>query len=230
MEIHILSCGIFRPELEMVISEIKDKFKDHAIKITYLPPSLHIYPLKMEEALTENLDKIKNSKILVLYGSMCHMEMSKIAQKYNALFPKEKNCIEIMLKPEIKNEIDKSGNINYLTAGWLKTWKEIATDGAMIGDKIIYLDCGLNLISDEEILDFFDYANLPIETVEITLDNLKEILIKLLNRGIKTMAKEKLVESPKIEAASIGGSLLREELNGLNSEMLENKRGDYYDN
>jgi hypothetical protein len=185
MEIHILSCGIFRPELDIVISEIKDKFKDHAITITYLPPSLHIYPLRMEEALTENLDKIKNSKVLVLYGSMCHTELSRIAQKYNALFPKEKNCIEIMLKPEIKNEMDKTGNINYLTTGWLQNWKEIVTGGAMIGDKIIYLDCGENLVSDEEILEFFDCANLPIETVKITLDNFKEIIINLCKELIE---------------------------------------------
>jgi hypothetical protein len=190
MEINIVSCGIFRQELDMVISEIRGQFKDHEIKIAYLPPSLHVYPLKMEEELTEILDRMKNSKILVLYGSMCHMEMPRILQKHNALVPKEKNCIEIMLKPEIKNEIDKSGNVNYLTPGWLKTWKEIAATGAMIGDKIIYLDCGKNLVSDEEILDFFDYANLPIETVAITLDNFKEVIIKLCKEIIESENKE----------------------------------------
>jgi hypothetical protein len=170
----------------MVILEIKDKFKDHDIKITYLPPSLHIYSLKMEEELTENLDKNINSNVLVLYGTMCHTELSRILQKYNVLLPKEKNCIEIMLKPEIKKEIDKSGNINYLTAGWLKNWREITTGGSMIGDKIMYLDCGANLISDEELLEFFDSANLPIETVKITLDNFKETIITLCKEIIET--------------------------------------------
>jgi hypothetical protein len=186
MRINILSCGIFRPELDAIISEIREKLKDHDIEITYLTPSLHIYALKMEEELTENLDKIKGSKVLVLYGSMCHTEMSRILQKYSAALPKEKNCIEIMLKPEIKSEMDKSGNINYLTAGWLENWREIASGGAMIGDKIIYLDCGLNLVSDEELLDFFDHANLPIETVEIALDNFKEIIIRLCKEIIET--------------------------------------------
>jgi hypothetical protein len=185
MRINILSCGIFRPELDIVIAEIRDKFKEHDIRITCLPPSLHVYPLKMEEELTKNLDEMKDSKVLVLYGSMCHTKLPEIVQKYNALLPKEKNCIEIMLKPEMKNEMDKSGNINYLTAGWLKTWKEIAADGAMIGDKIIYLDCGANLISDEEILDFFDCANLPIETAQITLDNFKEVITKLCKEIIE---------------------------------------------
>jgi hypothetical protein len=186
MRINILACGIFRPELDMVISEINGKFRDHDIKITYLSQSLHVYPLKMEEELMENLDKNKDSKVLVLYGSMCHTELSRILRKYNVLLPKEKNCIEMMLKPEIKSEMDKSGNINYVTAGWLKNWKEITAGGSMIGDKIIYLDCGANLISDEELLEFFDCANLPIETVEITLDNFKEIIIAFCNEIIES--------------------------------------------
>lgn len=179
MLIHILSCGIFRPELGVVISEIRERLNGHDIEITYLSPSLHSCPLRMEEELTESLDKINASKVLVLYGSMCHTELSRILQKYNAVFPKERNCIEIMLKPEVKNEMDKAGNINYLTMGWLKNLKEIMSDGVIIGDKVIYLDCGANLVSDEEILEFFDYANLPIETVCITLDNFKEIVIRL---------------------------------------------------
>jgi hypothetical protein len=185
MRINILSCGIFRPELDIAISEIREEFREHDIEITYLSPSLHIYSLKMEEELTENLDKIKHSKVLVLYGSMCHTELPRILRKYNALLPKEKNCIEIMLKPEIKNEMDKDGNINYLTTGWLKNWKEISACGTMIGDKIVYLDCGANLVSDEEILEFFDYANLPIETVKITLNNFKETIIKLCKEIIE---------------------------------------------
>ncbi|MHB9293890.1 hypothetical protein Holit_03009 [Hollandina sp. SP2] len=185
MRINILSCGIFRPELDMIISEINNKFKYHDIKITYLSPSLHVYPLKMEEELTANLDKNKNSTVLVLYGNMCHTELPRILHKYNVLLPKEKNCIEIMLKPEIKSEMDKSGNINYITTGWLKNWREITAGGSMIGDKIIYLDCGANLISDEELLEFFDYANLPIETVKITLDNFKEIIITLCKEIIE---------------------------------------------
>jgi hypothetical protein len=190
MRINILSCGIFRPELDIVISEIREKFSGHDIGITYLSPSLHVYPLKMEEELTTNLNKISASKVLVLYGSMCHTELSEILQKYNVMLPKERNCIEIMLKPEIKNKMDKAGNINYLTTGWLKNWKEIMSGGAIIGDKIVYLDCGENLVSDEEILEFFDYANLPIETVSITLDNFKETIIRLCEEIIESKNKE----------------------------------------
>jgi hypothetical protein len=190
MNINILSCGIFRPELDIIIPEIKQELKNCDIMITYLAPGLHNDCKKMEEELTKNLEKIKSTKILLLYGSMCHTELPAILKNYDTVFPKEKNCVEIILKPEIKMEMDNYGNIFYLTAGWLKNWKEIfprSIGETIIGDKVVYLDCGTNLVSDEEILDFFDFANLPIETEKITLDNFKEIIIKLCGKLLESL-------------------------------------------
>ncbi|MDR2517987.1 MAG: DUF1638 domain-containing protein, partial [Spirochaetaceae bacterium] len=176
MGLHILSCGIFRPELDIIISEVKSEVK-HDIIITYLSPGLHNDCNKMEKELIENLDKTRSAKTLVLYGSGCHTKMPAILKNYGAVLPREKNCIEMMLTPEIKAEMDKTGNVIYLTTGWLKAWKEIFLHdsgmGPMIADKIIYLDCGTNSVSDEAIIEFFDFANLPVEIEKITLDNFK---------------------------------------------------------
>jgi hypothetical protein len=59
----------------------------------------------MKEKLIQNLDKLKSEKTLTLYGSGCHTELSIILKEYNTVYPKEKNCIEILLNPEIKAEI-----------------------------------------------------------------------------------------------------------------------------
>jgi hypothetical protein len=183
MQLNILSCGIFRPELDIIIPEIKHELTGYDIIITYLSPGLHNDCNKMEKELIENLNKTSSTKTLVLYGSGCHTKMSAILENYCTVFPKEKNCIEIILRPEIKAEMDKTGNVIYLTTGWLKAWKEIFSQdmgmGPIIADKIIYLDCGTNLVSDEDIIDFFDFANLPIEIEKITLDNFKNKLIEL---------------------------------------------------
>jgi hypothetical protein len=56
----------------------------------------------------------------------------------------------------------------------------------IIADKIVYLDCGMNLISDEDILEFSNFANMPIETERITLDNFKDVLMSLFAAN-KTM-------------------------------------------
>jgi hypothetical protein len=140
----------------------------------------------MKEELTQNFDKLKSEKTLTLYGSGCHTEISTILKEYNTVLPKEKNCIEIVLNSNVKAEIDKGGNMIYLTAGWLKAYREVFWQdmyaGTIVGDKSIYLDCGKNLISDEELLEFFDFSNLPIETQRITLDNFKNRVIALLEK------------------------------------------------
>jgi hypothetical protein len=107
-------------------------------------------------------------------------------KEYNTISPKEKNCIEMVLNPEIKAEMDKTGNIIYLTAGWLKAYREVFWQngyaGTIAGDKSVYLDCGENLISDEELLEFFDFSNLPMEIETVSLDNFKDMVITLLKK------------------------------------------------
>jgi hypothetical protein len=186
MRITILSCGIFQPELDIIIPEIKRELKNTDIEVIYLSPGLHNAPGKMKEELIQNLDKLKSEKTLTLYGSGCHTEISTILKGYDTVLPKEKNCIEVLLNSNVKAEIDKGGNIIYLTAGWLKAYREVFWQdmyaGAIVSDKSIYLDCGENLISDEELLEFFDFSNLQIETQMITLDNFKDVVMTLLKK------------------------------------------------
>jgi hypothetical protein len=125
MKLNILSCGIFQPELDIIIPEIKRKLKGCDIALTYLSPGLHNDCRRLKEELLNNLNEESSTKTVVLYGSMCHTEMTAILKNYHTVIPKEKNCIEIILKSEIKAEMDASGNIFYLTAGWLKNWREI---------------------------------------------------------------------------------------------------------
>jgi hypothetical protein len=182
MRVNILACGIFRPELDRILPDLMRELKGYDIAVSYLPAGLHNDCDKMEKELRETLDKSGAGKTVVLYGSGCHTKMSAILKKYAAVFPEEKNCIEIILTPEIKAEMDKTGNVIYLTAGWLKSWKEIFSPdrgmGPLIADKVVYLDCGTNLVSDEDILEFFDFANLPFEIENLSLDNFKNTVIK----------------------------------------------------
>jgi hypothetical protein len=186
MHITILSCGIFQPELDLIIPKIKRELQNIVITVLYLSPGLHNTPEKMKEELTRNLDNLKSEKTLTLYGSGCHTEIATMLKEYNTVSPKEKNCIEIVLNPEIKAEMDKSGNIIYLTAGWLKAYREVFWQngyaGTIVGDKSIYLDCGENLISDEELLEFFDASNLPMEIETMSLDNFTDIVITLIKK------------------------------------------------
>ncbi|MDR0561170.1 MAG: DUF1638 domain-containing protein [Spirochaetaceae bacterium] len=105
------ACGIFQPELDVIIPKIKQELQNIDIAVIYLSPGLHNTPEKMKEELIQNLDNLKSEKTLTLYGSGCHTEIATMLKEYNAVSPKEKNCIEMVLNPEIKAEKDKSGNI-----------------------------------------------------------------------------------------------------------------------
>jgi hypothetical protein len=181
MLLNILSCGILQFELNKIIPKIKQELKKHDIEINFLSPGLHVDYNKMETEVITNLEAKKGEKILLLYGSMCHTKLVSIAKDYNAILPVEKNCIEMILSPDKKGEMDGYGNVFYITAGWLRHWREIFQDRTAIApcDKIVMLDYGGNLISDEELLEFFDYMQIPIETIEISLDYFTNKIINL---------------------------------------------------
>jgi hypothetical protein len=157
------------------------QMNDHDIKVDFLSPGLHIDPNRMETEVIKNLESKKGTKILLLYGSMCHTKLVSIAKDYNAAVLTEKNCVELLLGPEKKKAIDDSGNVFYLTAGWLQYWRDMFQDRTAITpcDKMVMLDTGENLISDEEMLEFYDFMQVPVETIEISLDHFKNKLTNL---------------------------------------------------
>jgi hypothetical protein len=122
---------------------------------------------------------------------MCHTELSSIIKDYDVINPGEKNCVELILNAERKNEIDQSGNVFYLTCGWLQYWREIFQQGleTIICDKLVLLDSESDLISDEEILEFSDYIHIPVEFERISLEYFKKTIIKLC-KNIQTKTEE----------------------------------------
>ena len=190
MIVHILSCGIFQPEIEKILPEVKQELLNHNIEIHFVPPTLHVDNKKLKTGIVNGLEPLKNQKTVLLYGSMCHPELSQIAQDSGVTYPKAHNCIELMFDPERKKEIDSTYNVFYMTVGWLKYWREIFQQGqgwdpvdARMNfgsyDKVLVLDSGVSNISDEEILEFFDYTQVPIDIEPISLDYFKNVIIEM---------------------------------------------------
>jgi hypothetical protein len=186
-----ISCGIFRFELEKVLPEIKAELGCE-IKVDYLKPGLDVHADLLEKAVVEKVNNHSNDKNMLLYGSMCHTEWKRITEKNGAIYPKPANCVEMLLSPEKKKEIDASGNVYYLTMGGLKLWKEIyqqshgwddidARQNFGFFEKIIVLDTGVFEISEEELFEFFEYTQVPVEVMKISLDHFKAIIKDLCN-------------------------------------------------
>ena len=192
MSIKCVSCGIFQFELERILPEICAGL-GCKIQTDYTDPGLDTHADTLEQAVAEKIDGLTGSKIMLLFGSMCHTEWQRITEKSGALYPKPANCAEMLLSPDKKKEIDASGNVYYLTMGGLKLWKSIYQNGHgwdevdarqnfCYFDKIILLDTGIFPIADEDLFEFFEYTQIPIEVEQINLDHFKSVVLEIVSR------------------------------------------------
>jgi len=182
-------CSILSLEIEKVMKELG---LNNSIR--YIPAALHTDLEKLKNALTDNLDELKRSgdQGALVIGTKCHPEIRKIAENYGSRIMCGSNCIELLLGEEKMNELDKECNTFYMTSGWLRLWREIFCQSVMGWDpvdarinfgryeRILLLDAGLAEFSDEDIFDFFEFTQVPIETYPITLDHFKKKMLEIL--------------------------------------------------
>jgi hypothetical protein len=146
------------------------------------------------ESLTKQKEEDSDKKLL-LYGSMCHPDIARMADEYGAALPCEGNCIDMFLSPERKKELEGGENVFFMTSGWLQYWRDIFQLGqgwdtidARINfgryDKCLILDSGSYDISEEEIFDFFEYIQVPIDIEPLTLDHFKNILTDIYRKKL----------------------------------------------
>ena len=186
MEKVFVGCSMLKNEIEQVLQEIGLQNKT-----VYIDAALHVNLDRLEEAVRGKLDETSHiGKPIILVGNKCHPDMDKIAKEYDGQIVTRCNCLELLLGDKMK-ELDKEAKIFYITSGWLEKWKEIFITG--LGwdeidgrqnfgfyDKILLLDLGTP-IEDMDMLEFFEFTQIPIEPYPISLDNLKNELTKLLN-------------------------------------------------
>jgi hypothetical protein len=192
--VSVLACGIFRPELESVLQQMSDGQDRGEVSVHYVEAALHVDDKRLMAGITDATGALEGddqaSRIL-LYGSMCHPEMKGLAKSLDAVLPPQANCIEMLLEPKRKMELDETGEIFYLTSGWLASWREIFQQG--LGwdeidgrinfgryDQILVLDDGCFPIDEENVFEFFDYTQVPVEIEPIDLAYFKGIVEGLL--------------------------------------------------
>ena len=191
MSLCILSCGIFQQELEQVLPEIKQEMGIDDIPVNYLPAALHSDNNELEKGIKTGMQALDSKKIMLLYGNICHPHLAEITGNRCVFNNDTKNCIELILNPERKKELDTTGNIVYFTSGWLTWWREIFHQELAYNpenphivieqcDKIIVLDTGIGAIDEEELLMLYDCIQIPIEIIQIDLDYFKNTVIKTL--------------------------------------------------
>ena len=193
----IVSCGTVRPELE----HLKKEGFLNPVKILYTAAGLHENPRELEKQLKRQLDEArKNSpKVIVLYGDSCFIDIKNPSRNIDMLIQetglkakriRAKNCIDMLASLDERNRISEGQKVYWLSCGWLQYWKQIFKDWD-IGkanetfpqhDKAILLDA-LGFFDEysgnypEKVLEFTDWMKLPIESLKISLDRLRRLLL-----------------------------------------------------
>lgn len=180
----LVACKIFEKELKAVLPE------DSEIEIIWLEAALHCNLHRLEEGLKGALLSANRpgGDIKILYGTNCHPEMPLLLKEHGVETLSVRNCLEAFLgdrATELEN-----GRTMIMTPGWVRAWPSIMKGlgwdevdvRANLGryERILLIDAGLDPLTDEEIIAFFDLTQVPIESEPLDLQHFKDIVHRLL--------------------------------------------------
>lgn len=175
----LVCCGVLKRELSEVFKRL-----NMDVKVKQLTPGLHVDIDKLEEKVTDAVEEQKPKTLI--YGRKCHPTIDW-QQKYSLKQPEQNDCIGILIGEERKKELSQEKKTFFMSPGWLEHWRTIFKKGlgwyevdARMNfgryDRILLLDTGVRKIKDQEILEFFDYTQVPIEILSIDLTHLEKVI------------------------------------------------------
>jgi hypothetical protein len=182
----IIACGIFKDEIERLSVDLGFPFKAR-----YLGTGLHVDFDELKDALEEELKRASSDGsqgIIVAYGQ-CHPKIDEILKPYHAALMDCQNCVDAFISRRAVEKNAREGLFFYLSPGWLDAWKDIFNRlgwdpeiarqhmGSFKGS--IYIDTMKDAPErEEELLEFFDFTNLPFTIMPVELDHFKSLIIK----------------------------------------------------
>lgn len=180
----VIACKIFQDEWNAVIP------KSANFDVRWIDPGLHADLKRLEQVLTEEMRTAAETgaEVKVLYGNGCHPDIGLLAERCGAGTLPVKNCIEAFCGART-GELQKNRTM-IMTPGWIRAWKSIMeaqgwdnTDARInlgIYDRILLLDAGVASLSDEEILEFFDIVQVPVDVQPLDLDCFRQCVSEVL--------------------------------------------------
>lgn len=180
----IIACKIFYDELQSVLPANAD------VEVVWVEAALHVNFDRLENELKSALagTNTNDARVYLLIGSGCHPDLVKLAEEYRAHVSPVSDCLEAFLGTK-KRELESDGTM-IMTPGWIRAWPSMM---AAMGwnevdvrinygryNRILVLDPGINPLSDEEILEFFDLIQVPVEIEPLELDHFQRLLTGMI--------------------------------------------------
>ncbi|MEN8199975.1 MAG: DUF1638 domain-containing protein [Thermodesulfobacteriota bacterium] len=184
----LIACPIFRRELESVLVEL-----NLVPNIHYMHYTIHNNPLIMEEELREGVEKAAagGEEVRLLVGMHCKgkRDMAEVVDGCGGRIPQARNCIDILIGDELAKKLQKN-RTSLMTPAWIRMINQSIAEGQWsitdarlnLGwyNKILILDTGVDPLSDEQIIEFYDLTQVEIDILPVTLDHFKSLLQDLL--------------------------------------------------
>lgn len=184
----LISCPIFRKELESVLSEL-----NLTPRINYMHYTIHNSPLKMDEELQDGVERALKTgdDIRFLVGRHCKgkRNVEEVAEDCCGKIPQARNCIDMLIGRELTSELQKN-RTSIMTPAWIRMINQSIMEGNWsvtdarlnLGwyNKILILDTGVEALSDELIMEFYDLTQVEIEILPVDLEHFKTLLQDLL--------------------------------------------------
>lgn len=183
----LIACPVFQEELSALLpcdSETTVYTLDFRIH-----GNAHLMKKELMTAITGAGEQ--HAEICMLLGCECNCDISikEIAGDAKAKYPPEKNCIEIILGTETAKKL-QANRTSIITRGWMNLVKRLIEDefwtviDARINfgyyDHLLLLEYGMSPFTDEEILEFYDLIQVPIEREQVSLNYFEGVLSRLL--------------------------------------------------
>lgn len=176
----LIACSVFEQEVRAVLDP------DLQVEIVWVEAALHAVPERLEETLLGILsdENMRNKDIRILFGIGCHPDVAHHAERFGARLSPVKNCIEAFCGDQAR-ELEANRTL-VMTPGWVRAWPNIMdalgwneVDVRInLGryDRILLLEPGIEPLTDEEILSFFDLTQVPVEVQPLSLDHFRNVL------------------------------------------------------
>jgi hypothetical protein len=181
----LIACSVFEQEVRAVLDP------DLEVEIVWIEAALHAVPEKLEETLLGILSDENTQKkdIRVLLGIGCHPDVAHHAKHFGARLSPVKNCIEAFCGDQAR-ELEANRTM-VMAPGWVRAWPRIMdalgwneVDVRInLGryDRILLLEPGIEPLSEEEILEFFDLTQVPMDVQPLSLDHFRNVLREVLS-------------------------------------------------
>ncbi len=181
----IILCEIFRREWQACFPELPK-----GTRLIWLEAALHADLPALETAIRGAVEEARSEdgELVLMYGTGCHPELAAMVKDAGIRCPPAKNCIEAFCGKRMA-ELEANRTM-IMTPGWVRAWPEIM---AALGwdevdvrinlgryDRILILEPGLDPLSDEEIITFFDLVQVPVEVEPLDLSHFRKMVESLL--------------------------------------------------